>query len=529
MIDNAHVEKFSALFRGNGRSYGVFMPDAQTKMMTVKKAFSPENVRSHLEGEQGLGVVPIMDDGNCWFAAIDIDVHGPAGGVVDMVQIEQKIQRNQFPLVICRSKSGGAHCYLFLKEPTPAGQVRAVMGRWAAILGFASAEIFPKQITLDKPATEIERPLGNWINLPYFRADETERWCLDGGKQVSFDYFLELASSKRVDLKEHDRGHEADYLNGPPCLGAMIENKVDSGSRNTAAFQAAVYLKRAFPDDWRAKLDGFNRIAFADPLGPREIRTIAGSVNKKDYHYKCREEPCKSLCNRDICKARTFGITDRDDTANEIPLIDEVTKVVATPIRWELTIKGQIVELSTERLFNYDLVRQAVGEKLHIVLPRIKPHEWDIYLTEIMTKVRVRMEMTVEDLVYLRLCEFLKRIKVNKERTEEERRDDLRRGIPAIISISRVTFVAGKAEETSPKQWYYAFRATDFVEYLKRKKALPVPEHHIPSILLKVLGDDSKRDKMRVGKDKKVSNVWTVPESAVEDEKVPDKDMAPEF
>jgi hypothetical protein len=529
MIDQAQIEKFRALFKGNDRSYGVYMPNAVMKMMTVKSAITAEHVRSHLEGGQGLGAVPIMDDNKCWFAAIDIDVHGPAGGVVDIVQIEQKVTRNQLPLMVCRSKSGGAHCYAFFKQPADAGMVRAVLGRWAAIVGHGSAEIFPKQTNLDKQPGEAERPLGNWINLPYFKAAESDRWCMDGGKEVTFEYFLELAEARRTDLKEHDRGQEADYVQGPPCLNAMVQNKVDSGSRNTAAFQAAVYLKRAFPDDWRARLDGFNRVAFSDPLNPREVRTIAGSINKKDYHYKCREEPCKSLCNRDVCKTREFGITDRDDTANEIPLIDEVVKVIATPIRWELTIKGQKVELTTERLFNYDLVRQAVGEKLHIILPRIKSQEWDLYLTEIMTKVKVRTEMTVDDLIFMRLCEYLKRIRADRERPEDERREDLRRGIPALISISTMGFVHGKVEETKPKDWYYAFRANDFIEYLKRKKALPVQEHQIPTILHRVLGEDSKRDKMRVGKDKKISNVWTVPESSIEDEAVPEKDIAPEF
>lgn len=529
MISEELIERFGALFKGNARSYGVYLPNAKTKMMTVKAAASIENIRAHLAGEQGLGAVPIMDDNHCWFGVLDIDVHGPNGVHVDLMAIEEKVRKAELPLTVCRSKSGGAHCYLFMKEPHEAVYVRATLARWAGMLGYGGCEVFPKQVTLDKPPTEAEQPLGNWINLPYFDVGQTDRFAVDGGKQVTFEYFLELAEGRRCDLREYDRGSVDDYLQGPPCLEAMVLNKVDTGSRNTAAFQAAVYLKRAYSEDWRQRLDGFNRSAFTDPLAPRELRTIIGSVGKKDYQYKCREEPCKSFCQKDICKKRDFGITDRDNAANEIPLIDAVVKVIASPIRWEVTVKGVTVEVPTERLFNYELFRQAVAEKLHLVLPRIKPQEWDVYLAEMMTKVTVRQETTLDDLIFQRLCEYLRRLRVDKSRPEEERREDLRRGTPSLVSISTVTFVEGVVTEKEPPKWYYAFKVSDFVEYLRRKKALPCQDHQIPTYLFRLLGEDAKRDKMRVGKTHKISNVWLVPEASVEEEEVPDKKIKAEF
>lgn len=529
MTDQTHIDKFSALFRGNTRSFGVYIPSGtKAQMMTVKTTYNAEHVRSHLEGEHGLGVVPIMDDGRCWFGVIDVDVHGPNGGHVDMFAIEETVRKQELPLVICRSKSGGAHCYLFLKEPHDAAHVRSMLQRWSGVIGHGNAEIFPKQVNLDIPPGEKERPLGNWINLPYFDAVETDRFAIDGGKQVTFEYFLEMAEGRRAQLSDYDKGSHADYLQGPPCLTSMLENKVESGSRNTATFQAAVYLKRAFPEDWRMRLDGFNRSAFTDPLAPRELRTIIGSVGKKDYQYKCREEPCKTHCQMEVCRKRDFGITDKDQAANEIPLIEHVVKVVATPIRWEVTIKGTTVEVPTERLFNYELFRQAVAEKLHMVLPRIKPQEWDLYLGEMMTKVTVRQEMTLDDLIFQRLCEYLRRLRVDKSRSEDDRREDLRRGSPTLISISKVTFVEGKVD-TSPSDWYYAFKVTDFVEFMRRKKMLPCPDHQIPTHLTRILGEDAKRDRLRVGKSHKVSNVWLVAESSIDEEEVPEKTIKAEF
>jgi hypothetical protein len=531
-IQHEDIEKFMALFRGNERSFGVFNPNARTKMTTVKALYTEEHVRSHLEGELGIGMVPILDDDTCWWAALDIDVHGPNKAQVDLIQIEQKVVRAELPLTVCRSKSGGAHCYVFFKEATPVVAARAMLTRWAGVIGHPQAEIFPKQSSLQPPKGESERPLGNWINLPYYDADSTERWAIDGGKQVTFEYFLELAEGKRTDLTHFAEQASDDYMNGPPCLQRMLDEQVDEGGRNTAMFQAAVYLKRAFPEGWRDKAAEFNKGAFVTPLEIREFRIILNSVSKKEYQYKCREAPCSTLCNKDLCRTRDFGITDNDSAANEIPLFENVQKIVATPIRWALTVKGKVIEVTTAELFSYEVVRQRVGEKLHIVLPRIKANEWDVYLREIMKNVETRHETTLEDQVFQKLCEFLRRSRADKTRAEMERRDDLRRGTPTLIAIDRApTFEGGVIKKPEPGQesWYYAFRMQDFVEYLRKKKALPCPDHQIPTILYRVLGEDAKRDKIRVGDGKRIGNVWCVAESSVETEEVPVKTFNQEY
>lgn len=525
------LDRFLSLFRGNLRSFGVFNPNLKVKMTTVRSEYSDENARSHLEGELGLGMVPILDDDHCWFAALDIDVHGPNKAEVDLTQIEQKVTRANLPLVVCRSKSGGAHCYLFLKEATPVEFVRAKLTKWAAVIGHPQCEIFPKQLTLSPPKGEADRPLGNWINLPYFDADNTERWALDGGKQVTFEYFLEFAESRRAALSDYAEDAIDDYINGPPCLQKMIDDKIDEGNRNTAMFQSAVFLKRAFPDQWRDKAKEFNTGAFVTPLDNREFRTILNSVNKKDYQYKCREEPCRTFCNKDLCRTREFGITDNDSTANEIPLFENVEKVVATPVRWCLTVKGKTIEVTTAELYNYEMVRQRVGEKLHIVLPRIKATEWDHYLREIMKNVKVRYETTLEDTVFFKLCEFLRRGRADKTHPEEERRKLLLRGTPTLISVSPApTFKEGnlKYSEQEPV-WYYAFRLNDFIDYLRKKKALPCPDHQVSTVLYRVLGEDAKRDKIRISEGKRIGNIWCVPEACVEMEEVPVKTFTSEF
>lgn len=518
----ALVERFMRLYRGNGRSFGQYSPDSKNKALTIKGTFTSQHVASHLAGDAGLGVVPIMDDGKVWWSAIDIDVHGPAGSPnVDIMAIEQKIARLELPLVVCRSKSGGVHAYVFFSEPQEAASARLMLTRWSTQLGFPGAEVFPKQSTMSPRKGESELPLGNWLNLPYYDFENTDRYCVDGGKQVNIDYFLTLAEARRCTLGLYELATQTEYDPGPPCLQKMLEVKVDEGSRNTAIFQAAVYLKRAFPDsDWRQRLDLFNRQALSNPLGQREVRQIASSVNKREYQYKCREEPCRTMCNRDLCKTRAFGITDKDERANEVPPIDKVQQIIATPMRWILTIKGQQIELTTPALFNYDSVRQAVFEKLHMVLPMMKKQEWDVFLRELCANIEVVEEMTIEEMVRQRAVEFCRRIKADPNVPEDIRRDNLLRGLPAYISIA--------TPGDTTREWFYAFKLLDFIEYLKRKKALMVPEHQISTLLSRAVGTGNKRSKLRVGAHM-LTNVWCLPPDVVTESDIPIYNNTPEY
>jgi len=514
-LDQELVKRFMALFQGNTRCFGQY--NARTKKpQTIKSPYKIDHFIEHLEGTIGLGLVPILDDCTCWFAAIDIDVKGEdhvrGKEKVDIFEIEEKVRRNELPLIVCRSKSGGAHCYVFFKEPQRAGDVRVMLARWEVLLGCPGSEVFPKQSTLDQ--RDGDRPLGSWINLPYYDTANSERYCVDGGKIVTLDYFIELAEGKRCLLKQFEKQAVGDFDVGPPCLQKMLESPVEQGGRNTAVFQGGVFLQRAFPDDWRHRLDMFNKMALVTPLETREVRQIAGSIHRRQYQYKCREEPCRSLCNRELCKTRTYGVTPTDERANEIPVIDKVEKIMGTPVLWRLTIKEKIIELTTPQLFEYNMYRQAVAERLNFLSPRMKNDEWDQYLKDILAhnNMEVVQSTTMDDMYLDRVHDFCKRVIPDKNLAEDIRRQALQRGTPTFICITSLT---------GEREWFYAFRATDFIEHLRRRKQLTVPDYQIHTILGKILDKSLKRNKLRVV-NTTVSNVWCIPEAHMADEPVPD-------
>ena len=157
------VDKFSEIFAGNVNHYGLYVKGGHR---FVHEAVTKELYQQHLEGLISLGIVPIRADGKCKFGCLDLDDHKKNGRKIkdfDYKTLLEKIKFLKLPLVVCRSKSGGAHCYLFLDEWTNAKGVRAILAKFAYALGYerGTVEIFPKQDSLKHGDS------GSFINLPY--------------------------------------------------------------------------------------------------------------------------------------------------------------------------------------------------------------------------------------------------------------------------------------------------------------------------------------------------------------------------
>ena len=90
---------------------------------------------------------------------------------------------------MCRSKSGGAHVFLFAKEPIKAKLVRDKLIEWAGELGYANCEIFPKQIEIKADRGDT----GNFLNLPYHGGDDSLRYSFnDDGTSLNLTNFFDL-------------------------------------------------------------------------------------------------------------------------------------------------------------------------------------------------------------------------------------------------------------------------------------------------------------------------------------------------
>lgn len=146
------VQAFANLYRGRTDVWG------SVDGLCNKEAVTPEHYRRHLQGDRSLGVYPLLDNGTCWFFALDLDEKNWQKAL----DLKTAFADVGLPIYIAQSKSKGYHLYGFAEEKTPfmAAEVREVARRLENKIGIKT-EIFPKQDRLDE-----KLPYGNYINIP---------------------------------------------------------------------------------------------------------------------------------------------------------------------------------------------------------------------------------------------------------------------------------------------------------------------------------------------------------------------------
>lgn len=391
------LEKFKRLYDGLDRVHGKYEIDKDLssrqvkvagKAVTIRDRVTTELFQKHVNGEQGLGIVPIRDDQKCVFGALDIDEYD-----LDLVDLNTRVIDLGLPLVVCRTKSGGAHCYLF-SEPIRADIMRRKLKEFAEGLGYPSIEIFPK-------SSEI-RPdgVGNWINLPYFDAvaGEFDRYAYNPKGEPIMDLakFVEYGEKMTVSLEELKaikiKAAEQPFGDGPPCLQRLAMNGFPEGSRNQGLLNMGVYARKKFGDDWQDELEAINYKLMDPPLKSAEVQGVIKSLSRKDYGYTCESPPICNVCSKDACLQRKFGIGGGDGGAELEGMLGSLRKSVSynlfgeeiqdENVMWFMDIDGIELQLTTQELFSQDKFRTKCAERLRKLPIRVRPQRWDLVLKD---------------------------------------------------------------------------------------------------------------------------------------------------
>ena len=99
----------------------------KVKPLLFVKPVTDELWTNHLGGEgPALGIIPITENNDCRWGCIDIDEYD-----LDHVSLIKSIRNLKLPVVLCRSKSGGAHVFLFTKENIPASLMQSKLKQMA--------------------------------------------------------------------------------------------------------------------------------------------------------------------------------------------------------------------------------------------------------------------------------------------------------------------------------------------------------------------------------------------------------------
>lgn len=386
---------------------------------TVREPVTIELWEQHLSGRRALGVIPIREDGMCLWGCIDVDQYD-----VSHADIVRQLHQRKIPLVLCRSKSGGAHAFLFLSEPAPAIELRSTLRQLSASMGWGDSEIFPKQneILADKG------DLGNWLNMPYLDAENTKRYGVkETGAGMELSEFLSYAEKRRVHLDEVEQpgAPQDETLNdGPPCLQHLAEVGFPEGTRNNGLFGLGIFCKKKFGTRWREMLDQYNQQYMDPPLPATEVTAVINSLEKKDYLYKCKDQPCVSYCNSTLCKTRKFGIGG----AGKYPSITGISKLGdGEDTLWFATVEDQRIELTTTQLQNYREFQRICMDQLTVMYLPMRADTWASMVGEAMANATI-LDVAPEATTKGAFMELLHDFLTNKYRGTKM--DDLLNGKP---------------------------------------------------------------------------------------------------
>lgn len=417
------------LFAGATRSHGTYSEEdpevggKKTIKRTAKTIREPVTValwRQHLAGTRPLGIVSIREDDNCLWASVDIDVY-----TLDLSEIVRMLDAAGIPAIVCRTKSGGAHVYMFFSEPVPAAEVVPRLRELAAFLGHGDSEIYPKQTTV----LAARGDLGSWLNMPYFGGDKTERYAVRGdGRGMSVETFLARAEaikmSRRglVDIVIHKQA--AGFETGPPCLESLVSTGFPSGTRNNGILALGVLAKKMQPDNWEALLNQWVATHGGDPVfAATELASIVRSLRKRDYHYKCGDNPLRQRCNVALCRTRPHGVG-----GGSVSVLESASILCTDPPVFFVILKtGGTVELSASQILSPSEFQHATLVQLREVVPEYSRRDWISWIRPIVENA-TRIEAPRESGSRGEFEELLEQFATDRHRAE--RREEVLLGKP---------------------------------------------------------------------------------------------------
>ena len=381
------IKRFQAVFEGSSTAHGQTKLGTQrrdgkteAKSFIVKEPLSEELIKGHFSGSMGVGAIPINNENMCKFGAIDIDEYSEKIIYTDIIK---KIKKFKIPMIVCRSKSGGAHLFLFMEDWVRAVDLREYLTEISAAIGYSGSEIFPKQDQILADRGDV----GNFINLPYYDAKRTMRYAVkDNGSEMSLKEFLDKAEKIKAtldQLQKLDFGTQKNsFSDAPPCLQGFLNKGVPEGTRNTVLFNVCTYCQKKSPDTWEGMFDELNQKYSSPPLPSAEVVSIQKQHEKKEYQYQCNVEPLKGHCNKTVCKTRKYGVGSNKGE----PILGGLTILLSEPRLYFLDVNGKRLELSTKQLQMPLLFQETCMEQLNFMPAIPKRDNWHEKVTELMSQ-----------------------------------------------------------------------------------------------------------------------------------------------
>lgn len=423
-------ELFDGLRKAHGRYSGIGDPIAEKGgkregriRQTIHEPITVALWQKHLDGVDGLGVIPIRADSTSVFGCVDVDDYTST----DHEGIARRVMNLKLPLVLTRSKSGGTHLWLFSKEPVAAAKMVARLKEIASLLGYGTSEIFPKQVEFaDNP-----KDCGSWVNMPYFHGMMGGRYAVvinGAGESMGLDeeQFLRYVPTIAQEPAYFDTPVHVsvEIPQGPPCLQNLVQIGFPQGTRNKGLYNLAIYAKKVDPDNYASLIEDYNRRYMVPPLGSDEVTSIIKSVGKKEYRYTCSDQPLVQFCNSAVCRGRKFGI---GAAGANLPEFGRLRKLLTDPPMWFWDVNGRPLELETEDLQDPKQFQKVCMNRLNMMPSIPKREVWEQLVATAMADID-EIEVPENTSKKGQFIEFLEKFCTG--RAQGQRKEDLLRGVP---------------------------------------------------------------------------------------------------
>lgn len=169
--------------------------------------FTDKEIVKHFEGEQQIGIYPLLQNNTSWLIAADFD---KADWLNDARKFLKACTEKNIPAYLERSRSGkGGHVWIFFEQPYPAIKSRKI---FLSLLEQSGAfSMFDKSSSFDRLFPNQDflsgKGLGNLIALPFFKKtlEQGNSCFINPETQQPFqDQFAFLKGIQRISTSELD-------------------------------------------------------------------------------------------------------------------------------------------------------------------------------------------------------------------------------------------------------------------------------------------------------------------------------------
>lgn len=379
----------------------------EAKYTTLHEPVTEDIWKGHLEGEYKIGILPEKGEVAKW-GCIDVDPKNyTAYSTKKYIDL---IKTTNLPLVPVLSKSGGLHLFLFLKDWTSVKEIRSVLDKWNDKY-FMSDEVFP---------------MNKAVGMPYSNANAAAEYAFnEDGRGMLCASFIQLAQEKITTIeelksfKENSYEPEAQWSQYPPCVQKLINEKWHGDNRNNLLFNVLVLETKKNEaisvEDLVNIARKRNTEIFSRPLDDKEVISLAKSIKKGGYFYKCppKHQELQSICNKELCKMRMLGV--QPETPSIIDKFVNITFVKdLKTMYYEFDYDGHHIvvtpeDMKDEKCWRVKFLKYGI---YWMTLPKPKrgPAPFELLLKEITVRAKenknMQFEETLEDARYKGLKDF---------------------------------------------------------------------------------------------------------------------------